>query len=455
MNFSWRLSFVCLLLATSLSRVWAREPEPRLVTDEFQEKLEQIPTGASANPREALDFPPQSARFVRVAIHKTSGAAQPGIDELEIFGPEGKDNLALADHGAVASASSVIAGYAIHAVAHLNDGHYGNDRSWIASSSESEWVQIELPRPVSVARVMVTRDRTGKFRDRIPEAFEVLVSQDGRQWQSVAKQDGSTANRSRQLPYLPVDRLPEKSWDGFLQYAFLRERATWSNIPSDDHLSPLLVDRPAVPGGAPYWGRLARRAPLERVLVLFEDMIQRLADQGLDVTVERTQAIDFHRRATEDPDSEVLYLETRRAKRQLFFRDPALTQLERILFAKRHPFLESHNYSEHLDGILEPGGGVYVLHIPQDEQHRFRPDRARIQQLFDGHEGIVREPVSGLRSQNHLFRLPTRQTVGGRLGVVLAPARDGSRRLRLTKADQGPISRFRRFVFARWRCGFQ
>ncbi len=41
---------------------------------------------------------------------------------------------------------------------------------------------------------------------------------------------------------------------------------------------------------------------------------------------------------------------------QLFFRDPALASLERILFAKRHPFLESHNYSEHLDGILEPGG---------------------------------------------------------------------------------------------------
>ena len=347
MNPSWRSGFVCVLLATSLSRAWAEVPEPRLVADEFQEKLEQVPTGMSAKPQEALDFPPQSARFVRVAIHETSGTAQPGIDEFEIFGPEGDDNLALADRGAVASASSVIAGYAIHAVEHLNDGRYGNDRSWIAASSESEWVQIELPRPASVASVMVTRDRTGKYRDRIPEAFEVLVSRNGRQWQSVAKRDGTTANRSRQLPYLPVDRLPEKSWDGFLQYAFLRERATWSDIPADDHLSPLLVDRPAVPGGAPYWGRLARRAPPDRVLALFEDMIQRLVDQGLDATVERAQASDFRRRAAENPDSEALYLEARRAKRQLFFRDPTLTQLERILFAKRHPFLESHNYSEH------------------------------------------------------------------------------------------------------------
>ena len=53
-------------------------------------------------------------------------------------------------------------------------------------------------------------------------------------------------------------------------------------------------------------------------------------------------------------DSQTLYLAARQAKRQLFFRDPSLALLERVLFAKRHPFLESHNYSEHLDGILEP-----------------------------------------------------------------------------------------------------
>ena len=213
---------------------------------------------------------------------------------------------------------------------------------------------------------MVTRDRTGKYRDRIPEVFEVLVSQDGQQWQSVAKRERTAANRARRLPYLPVDRLPEKSWDGFLQYAFLRERATWSNIPADDHLSPLLVDRPAVPGGAPYWGRIARLAPLERVLVLFEELIERLDRQGLDVTAERAQAADLRRQAAEEPDSETLYLAARLAKRQLFFRDPALAPLERILFAKRHPFLESHNYSEHLDGILEPGGGVYrAAHPPR------------------------------------------------------------------------------------------
>jgi len=107
--------------------------------------------------------------------------------------------------------------------------------------------------------------------------------------------------------------LPEKTWDGFLQYAFLRERATWSNIPADDHLSPLLVERPAVPGGAPYWGRIARLAPLERVLVLYEEMIERLERQGLDVSAERVQAADLRRRAADEPESQTLYLAARLA----------------------------------------------------------------------------------------------------------------------------------------------
>jgi len=368
--------------------------EPRLVADEFQEALTRISSLAAAKPPEALDFSPQAARFVRVAIHETSGNSQPGIDELEIYGPEGQENLALAERGAVASASSLLSGYPIHQIKHLNDGRYGNDHSWIAATSGAAWVQIEFPQAASIARVIVTRDRSGKYRDRIPEVFEVQVSQDGQQWQAIAKRDRTAANRARRLPYLAVDRLPENSWDGFLQYTFLRERTTWSNMPADDHLSPLVVDRPAVPGGAPYWSRLAHQAPLERVLVLFEELIERLARQGLDVTAERTQAADLRRRAADEPDSQSLYLAARMAKRQLFFRDPDLAQLERILFAKRHPFLESHNYSEHLDGILEPGGGVFVLQIPRDEQDRLRPDRARIQQLFDGSSGIVREPVS-------------------------------------------------------------
>ncbi len=393
---------VGLVLPLVTAQTGLGQTEPRLVAEEFHEKLSQV-AERSLRPPEALDFPPQPTRFVRIAILETSGSSQPGIDELEIYGPDGEQNLGLAQRGSVASASSVLPGYPIHQIHHLNDGRYGNDYSWIAAAREDQWVQIELPEVAQVARVIITRDRTGRYTDRIPESFEVLVSQDGRQWQSVARRDRTAAHRARRLPYLPVDRLPEPSWDGFLHYTFLRERATWSSIPADDHLSPLVTDRPAVPGDEPYWGRLARLAPLERVLVLFEELTDRLAAKGLDVDQPRRQATELRRQALEDPDCQALYVSARLAKRALFFRDPDLASLERILFAKRHPFLESHNYSEHLDGIMEPGGGVYVLSIPRDLQGRFRPDQAVVQQLFDGSDGIVREPTADYDAQNIYF----------------------------------------------------
>jgi hypothetical protein len=96
----WRLGCVGLLLTAGFSQSSAKGPEPRLVAEEFQETLERISTGTALKPPGALDFPPQTARFVRVAIHKTSGSSQPGIDELEIFAPAGSENLAAAKRGA-------------------------------------------------------------------------------------------------------------------------------------------------------------------------------------------------------------------------------------------------------------------------------------------------------------------------------------------------------------------
>lgn len=131
-----------------------------------------------------VEFPPTQARFVRVVIHQTSGG-EPCIDELEIFGPRDKQNLALARHGAKAAASSCIAGYAQHAVAHLNDGQYGNEASWVAGPGQSHWAQIEWPQPVLVHRVVLSRDRQRHYADRVPLHFDILVSLDGQSWQTV------------------------------------------------------------------------------------------------------------------------------------------------------------------------------------------------------------------------------------------------------------------------------
>ncbi len=154
----------------------------------------------------AIALPPSQVRFVRVVIDKSSGG-EPCIDELEVYGPHSKQNLALASRGAKASASSCIAGYPEHAVAHLNDGQYGNEASWVAGPEQPAWAQIELPEPAVIDRVVLSRDRKRQYADRVPLGFEIQVSMDGRSWQAVrrvATQAAPVVMRVRQGRFVGV-----------------------------------------------------------------------------------------------------------------------------------------------------------------------------------------------------------------------------------------------------------
>ena len=141
--------------------------------------------GFHPNRPNILSFPGQRARFVRITI-EASVREQPCIDELEVYGT-GKTNLAVASKGAKATASSCLLGYAIHKIPHLNDGKYGNSHSWIAAGQSNEWVQIELPRPVVISKVVFSRDRLGKRTDRMPRIVVVSLSDDGVKWRDVCR----------------------------------------------------------------------------------------------------------------------------------------------------------------------------------------------------------------------------------------------------------------------------
>ena len=378
-----------------------------IAEEEFAAHAAKIAPGRADDARvTSIEFATQEARFVRLVIRQPH-AGQPCLDELEVYGPDSPANLALASRGALPRASSLLSGYAIHTVAHLNDGRYGNDHSWIAATTGEEWAQIDLPSPARVSRVVISRDRTGQFTDRQTLEAEVRLSSDGQAWQTVAKLKRSASQAGPAQPTLtfPVAELTEPTWAGAVTYAFLRERDTWSRMDAKDYLSPLVNDRPATPGGTPYWGSLARLAPLERTLVQFEEMLARLAALGLDLSRERAELIELRRQAKnpEAAASDALYLAARQAKRRLFFRDPRLAPLERVLFAKHHPLQPSHNYSEHLDSLFVSGGGVCVLRIPRDGEGRLNPARAEVETLFDGSAGIVRHPVADFEARTIYF----------------------------------------------------
>jgi len=336
-----------------------------------------------------VTFPPAEARFVRLVIHSTL-RGQPCIDELEVYGPEGKTNLALASAGAKATASSCLAGYAIHQVRHLNDGLYGNDHSWIAAGRKGEWVQIELPHPAKVARVVFSRDRRGRYRDRVPEAYEVQFSLDGAAWKTVARAGP---------PVLPDGQVAEEE---LLRYAFACENRTWRRVDAS--------------------------APLSRVLNQLEAMTHRFAAKGIDVSKEREHLAALRRRAQAIAEAgttdDAVFFKARLAKRRLFFRDPDLAGIARILFVKRHPFEPSHNYSVILDAPYRPGGGVCVLEIPR-RGGRFEPGQATVTRLFDAGGGIARNPMASFDARTIWF--------------AYRPSADGTFHLMAMDADGGHL----------------
>ena len=401
-----------LLLSVALCLWWAADRvlggQPEITETAFAQRVATLAREhAGGNPLvTSLDFAASEARFVRLAIHRSS-TGEPCLDELEVYGPDSTTNLALASRGAKASASSLLRGYAIHQVAHLNDGLHGNGHSWIAATAGEEWAQIELPAAAQISRVVISRDRSGQFLDRQVLEADVLLSADGETWQKVAslKRTATQLPAGRPVLTFPVAELTEPTWDGAVNYAFLRERDTWSRLDAQDYLSPLVNDRPATPGGPMYWGRIARLSALDRALAQFEDMTERLAAVGLDVSRERTQlkALRDQAKKATDSASDALYLAARQAKRQLFFRDPRLAPLERVLFAKHHPLQPSHNYSEHLDSLFAPGGGVCVLKIPRDSEGRLDPAKGELETIFDGNAGIVRHPVTDFCAQTIYF----------------------------------------------------
>ena len=151
----------------------------------------------AVHPRRNVErFAPVTARKLRFTINKTSDA-EPCIDELEVFTAEPQPrNVALASTGTKSSASSVFPNSDIHRLEHLNDGKYGNSRSWISNERGKGWVELEFPETVQINRIVWARDREQKFSDRLATDYKIEVALGSNDWQQVV----SSADRQAYVP---------------------------------------------------------------------------------------------------------------------------------------------------------------------------------------------------------------------------------------------------------------
>ncbi|MDB5171400.1 MAG: hypothetical protein JWN51_173, partial [Phycisphaerales bacterium] len=171
------------------------DAEARAAAEKLADKAAPNADGKRRPPvsarRNVEDFAPVAAKFVRFTVLATTDGSEPCLDEIEVFAHGGGDNLALASAGAKTSASSLLPGYDIHQIAHLNDGKYGNSFSWISNERGAGWAQIELVKVVDISRVIWSRDNSAqpRFGDRVPLKYRVDVSVDGAAWRTVASSE--------------------------------------------------------------------------------------------------------------------------------------------------------------------------------------------------------------------------------------------------------------------------
>ena len=134
-------------------------------------------------------FPPREARFVRFTIN-TTATAEGCIDEIEVFSA-GK-NVALASLGTKTTSSGDFV-HPLHNLKQINDGAYGNARSWIVKDRKGGWVQMEFPEPKIIDHIRWGRDRTGKIKDRLPIGYKIEAATEAGKWHLLA----SSADRSQ------------------------------------------------------------------------------------------------------------------------------------------------------------------------------------------------------------------------------------------------------------------
>ncbi|MBI2929018.1 MAG: hypothetical protein HYY24_25420 [Verrucomicrobia bacterium] len=175
----------------------------------------------------SVDWTPPAGMAGGVALlwlELLDGADKPAAQKLYTFGvvdqsaaplkvpalsANGRRNLALMP-GAKAAASSVISGYAIHQIAHLNDGWYGNGASWIEGQSPA-WAEIDLGAARTISRVCVGNDDTREFTDRGATEFRVLAATEraeassARTWKQVARYRGEPLQGTRTFDFDAVE----------------------------------------------------------------------------------------------------------------------------------------------------------------------------------------------------------------------------------------------------------
>ncbi len=136
-------------------------------------------------------FAPVKARRVRFTIRETN-RLEPCVDELEVFDMSGVN---VAAGGAVTSSGDTTVADR-HELRFVNDGSYGNSRSWMSNETGRGWVVVEFAAEHTIDRIAWGRDREGQFGDRLATSYVIEAAEAGGAWCLVA----DSSDRAKFVP---------------------------------------------------------------------------------------------------------------------------------------------------------------------------------------------------------------------------------------------------------------
>jgi hypothetical protein len=171
-------------------RLEVKKLKPQL-TDIDQQLSRLVPLARAGAQRPPVNarlntdrFAPGKAKRLRFTILATNNR-EPCLDELEVFDVSGR-NVALATEGTTVTSSGDIIVADRHDLKHLNDGQYGNSRSWMSNEKGGGWVVLDFPGEYMLDRVVWGRDREEKFTDRLATDYRIEIADASGEWRTVA-----------------------------------------------------------------------------------------------------------------------------------------------------------------------------------------------------------------------------------------------------------------------------
>ncbi len=133
-------------------------------------------SGYCAMPALPLEQMKQYMQYTQPALQSMKGSLTAATD------------IALASNGGTAFAKDYYGSSPSHAVAHLNDGSYGDGNGWIANS-QSSFAGVTFNKAYTISSLAFGRDNTGTYADRYTGTYIF-------QYTTVANPNASTPDSS-------------------------------------------------------------------------------------------------------------------------------------------------------------------------------------------------------------------------------------------------------------------